>query len=657
MDRRPLALTDLLAFQNVSDPQLSPDGRWIAFVVETLDGEANEACSRLWLVGTNPGSVPRMLTRGEKVDSQPRWSPDGQLLAFVSNRIGARQIWLLPLAGGEPWRLTDHPTGVQDPVWSSDGSRLAFVAKGAARRGEPVPAEERDDRRRTVRIVDYRHKLDGQGFFGALRNHLWTIPAAGGPATQLTDGPFDDAEPAWSPDDRAIIFSSDRAADRDRHYGGGALHLVEVATGVVRRLTSEQARAGHASWSLDGKWLAYPGSDEPDEASPSHTRLWICQVATGEVRCLTADLDRSVGQRPSGYLTPSRPVWTADGELLYLLGEGPSTQLVRFGVEPGRAPRESVTRGRHAVLSFSANRDGRRAALLVSDSVTPPEVWLWDAEAGTRQVTVLNRGLLDQLALATPEDLRVTRPDGIDVEGWLLRPPAAEGGAHPLVLSVHGGPHNYFGDVFSFDHQLLAAQGYAVLYVNPRGSGGYTQAFARAVCEDWGGQDYQDLLAMLDHATGRAEPAIDSSRLGITGSSYGGFMTLWAIGQTDRFRAAVSGACISNLISFFGTSDIGASWGERELGGTPYDRLDWYLARSPVSHAARVQTPVLLYHGESDLRCPIEQSEQMFTALRRLGKTVEFLRLPSESHGALNGSPAHRLAGRQAIVDWFANYL
>jgi dipeptidyl aminopeptidase/acylaminoacyl peptidase len=654
MPRRPLALADLEELRAISDPQISPDGRRVAFVVETIDPVPNETRSRIWLIDAEEGVVPRPLTTGERQDTQPRWSPDGRVLAFASTRRGTRQIWLLPADGGEATPLTDHPTGARDPAWSPDGAYVVYVAKGPDHRDEPPEEEDGDDRRRLVWVREHRHKLDGQGFFDRGRDHLWIVAVADGTATQLTDGPYDDADPAWSPDGRMIAFASDRSPNRDHRFGGTAIHLVEARTGAVRRLTPEEGRAAHPSWSPDGAWIAYPGSNLPDDSGPANTRLWIARADGSESRCLTADLDRSVGQRPGGYLTPSPPAWIPDVRaLLYLVGDGPSTHLTR--VADGE--RAALTSGRRVVLTFSADRSARRAGLLVTDATTPPEVWLWDEATGARPLTGLNRPLLGEVTLAAPEDLRITRPDGTVVEGWLLRPTTPTEPPYPLILSVHGGPHNYFGDAFSFDQQLFAARGYAVLYLNPRGSGGYGEDFARAVLQDWGGEDFQDLLAFLDYALARNDPPIDPVRLAITGGSYGGFMTCWAVTQTDRFKVAVSGACIANLVSFFGTSDIGASWGEREFGGTPFDRAEWYLSHSPLTHAPRVQTPLLLYHGEADLRCPIEQSEQMFSALHRFGKTVELLRVPTENHGVLSGTPAHRLSVRQAILDWFEKYL
>jgi dipeptidyl aminopeptidase/acylaminoacyl peptidase len=654
---------------------MSPDGEAIAFVVETIDAKTNEERQRIWIVDALGTTAPRPFTAGLKQDTQPRWSPDGQTLAFVSNRSGLEQIWLVNVRGGEPWQLISHAADVLDPVWSPDGSRIAFVADGPADRRDPLVPDETDDRRRIVRVREYRHRADGRGYFGTHRRHVWLVDVATGATSQLTGGGADDGSPAWSPNGEEIAFVSDRSSGRDWHWGGESIHVVNVATGEVRRLTAENGRAAHPSWSPDGRFIAYPGTTQPDEASPFTTRLWVVDAATGEARSLTDDLDHSVGQRPSGYLTPSPPVWTSDGKaLLYLIGDGPSTHVWRVDLVDGRRTR--LSNGCCSIQTIAASQDASRLALLVADPVTPSEVWvLGDGAAtiipsrseesrtvsghvgGARPVTAMNRDLLARLDLTAPRDVQIVRPDGTVVDGWLLEPPGKASGPHPLVLSVHGGPHNYFGDTFYFDHHLYAAQGYAVLYLNPRGSGGKTEAFAQAVVRDWGGEDFQDLMAMLDDVIERGDLPIDPKRLGITGGSYGGFMTCWAITQTDRFAASVAGAPVTNLMSAFGTGDLGASWGVYEQGGEPTERIESYLSRSPVQHVARVSTPLLLYHGDADLTVPITQAEEMFIALLRRGKTVELIRIPGESHGSLSGTPAHRLTVRQAILEWFGKYL
>jgi dipeptidyl aminopeptidase/acylaminoacyl peptidase len=436
---RALQLEDLAGLAAVSDPRISPDGGQVAYVVSRIDLAKNEAHGAIWLVPF-AGGEPRRVTAGARHDSAPRWSPSGRWLAFVSDRSGSSELYALPLEGGEPRRLTapvdGYPTQkVEDPVWSPDGERIAYAAPGADRRGDPVPTAEKDARRRVLRITTHRHKRDGDGFYGPARKHLWVVGLDGAPPVQITDGPWDDGQPAWSPDGRGIAFVSDRSSERDRHFEGGALHVVDVATGEVRRLTTETGRARSPAWSPDGAWIAYVGSPVADEASPSDTHLWRVPAAGGEPARLTGRLGRSVGQRPGGYLTPSPPVWSGDG-LLYLVNTGGSTDLWRIGLD-GRL--EQLTRGEHAASDFSADGPGRRCALLVSDPTTPPEVFAWDEPGGIRPLTRTNAELLDELELVRPERLELPRPDGLVVEGWLLppqpappRPGAPDGGDRAL---------------------------------------------------------------------------------------------------------------------------------------------------------------------------------------------------------------------------------
>lgn len=660
MARRALCIDDVTRVVSVSDPRISPDGAYIAYTVSTVDLEANETRSAIWIV-LSTGGEPRRLTIGTKHDTEPRWSPDGHWIAFISDREGTKQIYRLPFGSGEPEKLTDHPIGVSDLAWSPDGTSIAFLAAGPDVRGAELPLVEKDDKKRLVLVTRHRHKHDGAGFRGPASRHVWIVPAEGGPAEQITDGPFDDSAPAWSPEGTRIAFISDRSDDRDNHYEGGAIHVVHVETRDVQRVTDETGRAANPAWSLDGMWLAYVGSPVADDASASDTHLWIIPADGGTPTNLTESIGRAVGQRAGGYLSPSRPVWAGlEGPIYYLIGTGGSTHL--WCVEsPFEDPvLTQVTVGLHTAGEFSSSANGDEFALAVSDPVAPNEVWAWDEIDGLRQLTRHNGEWLDEVTLDEPRHIVLQRPDGLEIEGWLLPPSSAQSqidDPKALVQFVHGGPHNYFGYVWNFDHQLAAAQDYTVLYVNPRGSGGYGEEFASAVIGDWGGGDYQDQMAVLDHVLTQNHPTIDPSRLAITGGSYGGFMTCWAVGQTDRFAVGIAGASVTNLISMFGTSDIGASWAVREFQGTPFEQLDWYLAHSPLTYADQITTPLFLYHGENDLRCPIEQSEQMFTALKKLGKTTEFLRIPAEYHASLNGSPVHRVEVRRQILNWLARYL
>ena len=544
------------------------------------------------------------------------------------------------------------------PAWSPDGRSIVYVADGPDRIGDPIPVADRDDRRRVVRVKGHRHKLEGRGYFAA-QPHLWLVPAGGGEARQLTDGDAADTSPAWSPDGRSIAFVSDRSPDRDRHFGGGAVHVLDVATGRVRQVSPEGRSAALPAWSPDGRRIAYLRTEHPLEVDGSVERLWVVTVASRKEACWTASIDRAIGFRPGGYRTPSPPAWAADGRsVIQILSDGGTAQLVRIA----EGELTQLTEGRHVVADFVANQSTSRIVFLGTDPITPLELWRWDATTGVDRVRGWNDRLRD-LGPTQPRRLSVGRPDVFQIEAWLYVPGAGDGRrqpktALPLIVVVHGGPHNAYGETWNPEIQLLAGAGYAVLAVNPRGSGGYGEAFARAVVGDWGGADLADILAVLDHVLAGDDPAIDPVRVGMTGGSYGGFMTCWAITQTNRFAAAVAGASITNLESEFGTADIGPSWLRSEQGGAPWERPEAYRARSPLHFAERVRTPLLLYHGEADLRCPIEQSEQFFTALTAHGAEVELLRVPAEGHVLpSDASPVHRRIVREAILDWFGRFL
>jgi dipeptidyl aminopeptidase/acylaminoacyl peptidase len=658
--RHPLTLDDLARITSLEEIALSPDGRWVVAVLETVDEARNERPRRIVLVEVDRPARTRTIATGSSKLGSPRWSPDGRRLAFVSDRgpKGSKTQLLVrdvSPGGGAARRLTDHPRRVSAPAWSADGQWLAFVAAGADRAGDPVEAEESDPKRRVIRVRGHRHKLEGSGYLDGPLPHIWAVAADGAtPERQLTDGRAEDGEPSWSLDGASIAFTSDRSAGRDRRFGGSAVQAVEVATGAVRRLTSEEAFASRPAWSPDGASIAYLRAETVHDVDGHHDRLWVVPSAGGEERCLTPDVDRGLGFRPGGYRTPSRPHWSPDGaSILQIQADAGTTRLVRIASD-GSGSLECLADGQRVIHEFSADASGDRIAFMASDLTTPPEIWAWQrGRAEPLRVAGFNDEWLRSVALARPRRGSVERA-GQRIEFWLTPPPsgATRSGPVPLVLTVHGGPHNAFGETFYPDHQLLAAGGHAVLAVNPRGSGSYDEAFALAVVGDWGGEDFADLLTAVDAAIAESDPPIDLARLAITGGSYGGFMTCWAVTQTDRFAVGIAGAAITNLESEYGTADIGPTWLAAEQTGSPTEREALYGARSPLRFAHQVATPLLLYHGEADLRCPIEQSEQFFTALTALGRDVEFIRVPAEGH-VLPGdaSPVHARAVREAILD------
>ena len=660
--RPPLDLDDLARLTTLREIALSPDGRTAAVTLERVDEARNVLRRRIVALDVARPRRRRTIATGRGKLGSPRWSPDGSRLAYVSHRGGTPQVWVHELDGGASMRVSDHPVGAAAPAWSPDGTALAFVARGADVAGDEVVPDEQDPKRRVIRVRGHRHRLEGTGYLVGQVAHIWVTDLERGSARQLTDGRTEDAQPAWSPDGRSIAFVSDRSPDRDRHFGGTAIHVVDAASGEVRRLSAEGATATNPSWSPDGRSIAYLRAETVNEVDGRRDRLWVVDATTGAEVCLTPDLERSLGFRPGGYRTASLPAWAPDAaSILQLLADAGTTQLVRVAVAGGEPPKH-LTDGRHVVQDFSSDRAMSRVLLSVTDAVTPPDLWLWEPGSGLRPLVGFNDSLLAERDLSRPRRLTVSRPDGHAIEGWLFVPvadAAQDGdGSLALVLSVHGGPHNAFGETFNADLQLFAAYGYAVLAVNPRGSGSYDEAFARAVVGDWGGADFEDILAVLDAVVAGPEPRIDPDRLAITGGSYGGFMTCWAITRTDRFAVAIAGAPITNFESEYGTADIGPTWFRDEQGGPPSDRAEHYRRNSPLTSAARVRTPLLLYHGEDDMRCPVEQSEQFFTALTALGRDVELIRVPGEGH-ALPGdaSPVHRRLVREAIHEWLVRYL
>jgi dipeptidyl aminopeptidase/acylaminoacyl peptidase len=647
---RPMVPQDLMRIRFAGDPQMSPDGSTVAFVVTTLSEEKDQYLSSIWLVET-AGGEPRRFTTGPLRDTAPRWSPDGTQLSFVSERDRGKkgQLYLMPAHGGEPTRVTDLKNGVGAPEWSPDGRHLAFVARVGGWQ-EPEDEEEKKKSRPARVITSLRHKLNGEGFTYDRRPHVFVVPAAGGEARQLTSGDFDHADAVWSPDGRWIAFASARHDDRD-HDDAGDIWLVSPDGGEPRRLTATSGPAGLPAFSPDGATVAYLGRETRSEFG-RNARLFTVPIAGGAATCLTRDFDRSCAA------LPVRPLWRPDGAAVTLAAEDQGTLGVYAVGARGGTPTRIVG-GDRAVTGYSASRDGRLLAFTASDPLSPPEVFLCGADGGgERQLTELNREWKGEVALSRPERFRFERA-GFTVDGWVMKPFGFEPGRrYPGLVNVHGGPHAQYGSIFFDEFQVYAGAGYAVVYTNPRGSQGYGEAFTRAVVGDWGGGDAADVQAGLDEALRRCD-WIDAARLGLMGGSYGGFMTSWIVGHSKRFRAACSERAVNSQASMFGTSDIGYLFNAVELGGVlPWEDMDTYLARSPLSYAKDITTPLLILHSEDDLRCPMEQAEQLFVALKKLRREVVLVRFPDENHELTrSGKPRHRLERFRIILDWFAKYL
>ncbi len=642
---------DLLHLRFVSDAQISPDGRRVAFVVTTLSEERDEYLSAIWLVDTE-GGEPRQFTAGPLRDRFPRWSPDGRHLGFISEREAGKkgQVHVMRADGGEPRRLSDMRHGVGGFAWSPDGSRLVF---GARVGGPPEPETEAEKRlSQPVRVITtLAYKMNGEGFVYDRRSHLFVVAADGGPARQITDGDWDDLHPAWSPDGRAVAFASARHADRD-FDDALDIWVVPADGGEPRRITDTAGPAVRPAFSPDGGAIAYLGR-RMLKGFGRNVPVLAVPAAGGASRNLTTALDRSFGSLDQA------PLWSEDGASVIVAAEDRGRLSVYRVPAAGDGRPACIVGGPRVVGGVSVAATGERLAFVASDPLTPPEVFLCETHGGAeRRLTDLNRAWRAEVQLAAPERFTFARA-GHEVEGWVMRPPGlGPGGRAPVLLNVHGGPHAAYGYGFFDEFQVYAGAGYGVVYLNPRGSQGYGEAFTHAVVGDWGGGDVDDVLAGLDEAL-RRFPFMDPARLGVMGGSYGGFVTSWIVGHTDRFVAACSERAVNSQLSMFGTSDIGYLFNEVELGGAlPWEDPKRYAERSPLTYASRITTPLLIVHSEDDLRCPMEQAEQLFAALKVLRREVVLVRFPGENHElSRSGRPRHRLERFRIILDWFGGRL
>ncbi len=665
-ERTPITAEDLYRFRWLDHVRLDPTGRRVAWDVHRGDAEARENRAQIWVAETS-GGRGEVVTEGSR-DRAPEWSPDGRHLAYLSKRGQSDQIFLLDpdLPPGRP--LTAVEDGVLSFRWSPDGRRLAFAARVPSQpdlvvddpRPPEGPALRRPPVARVVRGFDWR--FNGAGFFDGRRVHLFVIDVDRGATVlpqprQITRGGWDVEGYDWSPPGDAFVITADAVPGADLRRARD-VSIVALETGVPEPAVSGLAASG-PRWSPDGRHVAFMAPR--DLAAGHYQRVWLTDVASGagaaEPRCLTAGFDVQVGGSVIGDLWlrggPGLR-WAADGSRIFFLGSSRGATNV-YSVDLEGEVRVELAPAHRAIFDFDVAPG--LLAFGAGNAVEAGDVYLSDLERPVeRQVTDLNPWLRER-SLVSPQEQTFTAGDGLELQGWLLRPPgASEARPAPLVLEVHGGPNGMYGWTFMHEFQLLCAAGIGVLYLNPRGSDGYGEDFMHRVVQDWGGGDAEDLLLALDQATAR-ERWVDQARLGVAGGSYGGYMTNWLIGHTNRFRAAVSMRSICNLVSEYTQHDI-VTWGQEQLGPIEWPDPDTLWRRSPIRYVRDMETPLLLLHGESDLRCAISQAEELFGALHLLGKEVELVRFPGESHDlSRNGRPDRRVERLHRIVGWFESHL
>lgn len=703
---RPAEPADLERFRIPTEPRLSPDGRWAAFTLQTVAPQRDGYRHAVWLVPTDGSTPARQLTLGAKHDRHPRFSPDGRTLAFLSDRrllveerpgdraAGARegkddpakdredatQVYLLPLDGGEARRLTDLPRGVEAFEWSPDGRSLVIVSvsRGATREEEVRlrgrggrEREEEPGPRPDFRYIDrLGYQYNGIGFIDDRETHLWLIDVESGRARRLTEGPGPESSPVWSPDGRRIAFVANRRPNRDIVWRSD-VWVVDVETGRQTRVTGGEGAFDTPCWLPDEETLVVLGHRFPAGAG-SRNDIWRFPAdgsdnGPGGGRNLSARHDLMPGSAMNSDLTigeAARLVVAGDGRLLFTAPVDGAYAVWAISTADGAV--ERLTAGREYISAFDAARVGERTwlAYLRSAPTALPDLWFLTVPGGTAptRLTALNDAALADVLLVEPEE-RTWEVDGRRIQGWYLpplrdgRPATLADGPQPLVLEIHGGPQTLYGWSPMWEWQVLSGSGIGVVAANPRGSQGYGQDFCAANQRDWADGPMRDVLAGVDLVV--AEGWADPARLGVTGGSYGGYLTNWIVAHDHRFRAAVTCRSVSDMTTLMLTGDIsGGDWAKWEFGATPWEDPAYFRSISPLTYAPQIRTPLLIQHAENDLRTTIAQAEALFTVLRSLRRPVRFMRVPGETHELTrSGTPFRRVENLVQIRNWFRHFL
>ncbi|MGI6642616.1 MAG: prolyl oligopeptidase family serine peptidase [Bacillota bacterium] len=669
--KRRLTSDDLYRLVFVSDHQISPDGKSIAYVRTHIDEKTKEYRSNIWMVPCE-GGEPRQYTSGPKADTSPRWSPDGTKLAFLSDRNGDKQIFIMPTTGGEARQLTNMRRGAGAPVWSPDSQKVAFtVALDPDDKPEEyeVPLDQKaketqEKKKKNEPVILSRLRVKADATMGLAPNrfsHVFVKDVQGElPAKKVTCGDFNFSSPAWSPDGTKLAVSCNMREDADWEPWFSDIFVIPSDGGEAKRLTPSKGPSGGACWTPDGKYIVYAGHNM-EHGGPTLIKLWKIPAEGGEPVLLTGSFDRSSGDSTA---TDSRfggsnggPTVSPDGKTVYFLSSDEGrTSVWSVPTEGGNVTR--IVGGDRHIFGFTIDASGTKMALGVSTPTLPGDIASYCLKSGTeKMLTEVNKPLLDKTFIGSPELIPFKAKDGWQEYGWVLKPVGyQEGKKYPAVLEIHGGPHSMYGYGFFFEFQLLANRGYAVVYTNPRGSQGFGQEFVKAVNGDYGGMDFQDIMTWTDVAI--SQGYIDEKRVGVTGGSYGGFMTNWIVGHTQRYAAAVTQRSISNWTSFHGVSDIGYTFLERELLYDLWKDTQKVWETSPIAYVDNVTTPILIIHSEQDMRCPIEQGEQFYVALKKRKVDVEMARFPGANHElSRSGRPVLRVARLNQILRWFDGHI
>ncbi len=664
-EKRSIKAEDLYRFELISDIRISPDGKHIIYSQQRVDEKKEKKYANLWLASTQEGK-PSQFTFGDQVEGQPRWSPDGTKIAFLSNRGDVdkpAQIYLIPFTGGEARPATDLQGEFGGFSWSPDGKKILFSFR---KKDQEEIIREKDEKKKELGVVarHYKrvfYKYDGYGYLPHERWHIWVLNLDSGETTQLTDDEvYDEQNPTWSVDGKQIAFMSNRSDNPDFTPDRIDLFITESDGSNPRKIETPIGEKSLPSYSPDGKWIAYYGS-EGEGKWFKNQGLWIVPSDGSQpAKNLTEKYDYHVEPHVINDLGEPEfmpPTWSKESDKLYFPVMLHGSALLK-SIDLNGENLDTIIDEGGVVGSFNFDKEQKKMAYFYATIKNPGELYVMDMETHrTKKVSDVNGALLDEIELGEVETVWIKGPHGNDLQGWVIKPPNFDPKEkYPSILEIHGGPLTQYGFNFMHEFYFLAAQGYMVHFSNPRGGRGYGEAHAGAIHGAWGTADYADLMAWTDYVS--QLPYIDTERMGVTGGSYGGYMTVWIIGHTQRFKAAVTQRCVSNMVSMWGSSDMNWVFQQEMEAGAPFEDLEKFWEMSPIKYIGNAKTPTLVIHSENDHRCPIEQGEQVFVALKRLDIPTEFVRFPGEFHGlSRNGRTDRRIVRLNHIARWFNEYM
>ena len=663
--KRLITAEDLYHFELINDVRLSPDGKNVVYVQKKVDRKTEKKFGNLWVVSTQAGK-PRQFTFGDQKDVSPSWSPDGKTIAFLSNRADQEktpQIHLISFEGGEAHKLTEIPGEINSFDWSPDGRKLLC----SVRKFDPDELDRQNNgQKKKLGVVNRRYdrffyKLDGYGYLPHEREHIWTVDVRTGSSKQVTDHKiFDEKEPAYSPDGKWIAFLSNHSEEPDRDVEQVDLFVMPSQGGTQTKIKTPVGDKVKLSFSPDGKWIAFVGQ-EGEHQDYKNYGLWIVPTnGTVLARNLTETYDLNVSPSTINDMGESEfisPTWSNDGKTLYFqCAKHGVTQLLAISADGKKL--DAIIDQKAVVCSFSFDEKQNTLACRIGRIDDPCQIMVRDLRTGKeKQLTSLNKSILSKIDLGKVDEVWFKSPSGMDLQGWVLTPPGFDPKKkYPSILEIHGGPQTQYGFFFMHEFYYLASKGYVVYFCNPRGGRGYGEEHTKAIWHDWGTNDYADLITWVDQM--EKAPYIDNSRMGVTGGSYGGYMTVWIIGHTQRFKAAVTQRCVSNFVSMWGSSDLNYAFEDTLNQKPPYEDLKNYWEHSPIAYIGNAKTPTMVIHNENDMRCPIEQGEQVFVALKKQRVPTEMVRFPDEFHGlSRTGRTDRRIVRLNSILGWFEKYL